>query len=165
MSTDHRAQVDELLADYRRSQERLATTQQELAAITETVRSQDGSVQVTVGPQGVLQDLVVDEAAYQRQRPAQLAATIVRLTKDAALAAAARAQEVLVPVLPADADPAAIFGRADVDPAPEGSDSQRSEPQRNDSRRADDNHDDEVDPDFSEERGWLQDSAGNGRRR
>lgn len=46
MASDHQAQVDELLADYRRSRERLAAMQKSLAAISESVTSADG----TTGP-------------------------------------------------------------------------------------------------------------------
>ncbi len=160
MSTDHRSQVEELLADYRRSRERLATMQQELTAITGTARSEDGAVRVTVGPQGVLRDLVIDDDAYRRQRPDQLAATIVRLTGEAARSAALRAQELLAPVLPAGADPAAIFeGRADLDPqgppvpAPPDAGSPSGS---NETRPADDTADDD---DLADEGSWLQDSA------
>ncbi|QIZ34588.1 YbaB/EbfC family nucleoid-associated protein [Saccharopolyspora sp. ASAGF58] len=146
MSTDHRAQVAELMADYRRSRERLAETHHDLSSIAETARSEDGSVQVVVGPQGVLREVVLSGDVYERQRPAQLAATIVQLTAAAAQAASRRAADVLAEVLPAGTDPELLLGgRADgaSDSAP-----------RNESRRIDDNVDDDDD-DFSDA-SWLR---------
>lgn len=118
MPSDHAAEVDELMAEYRRSREQLASVQRELSAITETARSGDDAVRVTVGPQGALRDLTITEDAYRRLRPSQLAATIVELADTATRACAARVERVLAPVLPARADPQAIVeGRADLDRA------------------------------------------------
>ncbi|MEV5538739.1 YbaB/EbfC family nucleoid-associated protein [Saccharopolyspora shandongensis] len=145
MSTDHRAQVEELMADYRRSRDRLAETHRDLSAIAETARSQDGRVQVVVGPQGELREVVLADDVYERQRPAQLAALIVQLAAAAAHAASRRAADVLAEVLPAGADPELLLGgHAEIpaDPAP-----------RNEPRRIDDNVDE--DEDFSEA-SWLR---------
>lgn len=115
MATDYRAQVEELVAGYRRSRERLAETGQQLAAITETARSEAGSIKVTVGAQGVLRDLVLSESAYSRNTPSQLSAAIVELTGRAAREAAAHAARLLAPVLPPGADPEAVLaGGADL---------------------------------------------------
>lgn len=117
MSTDHQAQVAELLADYRRSREQLASVQRELASLTGVARSPDGLVTATVGPHGNLVELDIADAAYQRHRPDQLADLIVRTTATAAAKAAESAHRVLAPVLPADADPAALLaGSADLRP-------------------------------------------------
>lgn len=140
MPTDHRSQVEELMADYRRSRERLADTRRDLAAVTATASSEDGRVRVVVGPQGALRELEIADDATQRMRPAQLAATIVRLSTEAARAAAERAASVLSDVLPAGTDPELLLG-----PPPEPV-------SRNDSRRIDDDADDE---DFSDA-SWLQ---------
>lgn len=148
MATDHRAQVDELLADYQRSHDRLAEVRHALASITETARSEDGTVQVTVGSQGVLRDLILSESAYQRHRPAQLSALIVRLTAEAARAAARRAENLLAPLLPAGTDPAEVLGRADLE---------QPLPERNDPPYPGDNHD-EDEEDLSGV-SWLRDSA------
>lgn len=159
MATDHRAEVEELLADYRRSREQLAGVQQELAAISEVARSEDGTVEVTVGAQGGLRDLLISENAYQRHRPAQLSALIVRLTAAASASAAARAAETLEPVLPAGTDPAGILdGRADLDPP---------EPPRNVVAPAHvqpvttttGHFEDEDDEDTADRHSWLEDSA------
>lgn len=67
MLIDHRARVEDLMADYRHSRERLATTQRGVSSIAETVRSEDGSIDVVVGPQGVLRDLIVSHDGYERE--------------------------------------------------------------------------------------------------
>jgi DNA-binding protein YbaB len=115
VTADHRAQVEDLLADYRRSREQLATVHRALVSIRESVTSEDGMVTATVGAQGTLTDLVIADAAYQRYRPAELARLVVRTTTAAATRAAGQAHRALQDVLPASADPAALLaGRADL---------------------------------------------------
>jgi DNA-binding protein YbaB len=75
---DHRAQVEDLLAGYRRSREQLGAVQRSLATVRETVTSDDGQVSVSVSASGALVDLSIDEDAYRVLRPAELAASIVR---------------------------------------------------------------------------------------
>lgn len=128
------------MADYRRSRERLSDTRRDLAAVSATARSDDGRVQVVVGPQGVLRELVLADDVDRRMRPAELAATIVRLSNEAARAAAERAATVLAEALPAGTDPELLLG---APPEPVS---------RNDSRPVDDNVEDE---DFSDA-SWLQ---------
>lgn len=154
MPTDHRARVEEALADYRRSRERLAEVRAELAGIVESATSTDDTVSVTVGPQGTLRDLRIAENAYERQRPSQLAATIVGLADKAARAAAVRAEDVLAPALSAGTDPASVLeGRADLDPG---------EPMRtpasggHDNGRVEAAEDERTEGDFPAEDGWLQ---------
>jgi DNA-binding protein YbaB len=117
VTADHRAQVDELLADYRRSREQLASVHHRLATVSESVTSADGLVTATVGAGGVLTDLVISDNAY-RLRQADLAALIVATAGAAASAAAKVACDAMAPVLPADTDPAALLrGTADLAPA------------------------------------------------
>lgn len=141
---DHQAEVDELLADYRRSQERLDETHRELGAVTAEASSSDSSVRVVVGHQGVLRDVVLSDDVYRRLRPAELAATIVRLTGQAAVAAAERTAAILAAALPAGADPDLLLGPV---PQPEPAPVRRQS-------RPDDNLEDE---DFSQT-SWLQSS-------
>ena len=125
MVADHRAQVEDLLAGYRRSREQLGAVQRSLATVRETVTSDDGHVAVTVSASGALVGLAIDEDAYRVLPPADLAALIVRTTAEASARVSRRAGEVLAPVLPADTDPAALLrGTADLSdaectPAPE----------------------------------------------
>ena len=118
MVADHRAQVDDLIAGYRRSREQLGAVQRQLATVHETVTSDDGLVAVTVSASGALAGLVIAESAYRMLRPAELAALIVRTTAEATARVTRAASEVLAPVLPTDTDPEALLrGRADLSPA------------------------------------------------
>lgn len=113
--TDHRDEVEQLLAEYRRSREQLADLQQQLTTISESASSADGLVTATVGGRGVLTGLAIADAAYERYRPAELAAQIVRLTGEATAKAFTDASEALAPVLPQDTDPQALLlGTADL---------------------------------------------------
>ncbi|MFC4853478.1 YbaB/EbfC family nucleoid-associated protein [Actinophytocola glycyrrhizae] len=112
---DHRAQVEDLLAGYRRSREQLGAVQRSLATVRETVTSDDGHVSVTVSASGTLVDLTISDDAYRVLRPADLAALIVGTTEQATARVTRQAGEVLAPVLPADTDPAALLrGTADL---------------------------------------------------
>jgi DNA-binding protein YbaB len=115
---DHRAQVEDLLAGYRRSREQLGTVQRQLAAVRETVTSENGLVAVTVSATGILIGLQIADAAYRDLRPADLAALIVTTTATAAAAVSRAAGEALAPVLPPDTDPVALLrGTADLSQA------------------------------------------------
>jgi DNA-binding protein YbaB len=118
VEADHRAQVEELLAEYRRSREQLGAVHRTLATITESASSVDGLVTATVGPSGQLVGLVIVESAYRKLRPHELAQCVVELTAQAAAKAARAAGEAIAPVLPRDADPEALLrGTADLTPA------------------------------------------------
>ncbi len=118
MVADHRAQVEDLVADYRRSREQLAGVHQALAAISESATSPCGLVTATVSAQGALTALELDESAYRVHRPDQLAAVIVRTTAAADALAARAAGHAVAPVLPSGTDPEALLrGTADLTPA------------------------------------------------
>jgi hypothetical protein len=113
--TNHRDEVAQLLADYRRGREQLAAVQRALLSIMESASSPDGLVTASVDSAGTLSGLVITDQAYSRYRPAELADTIVRTTRAAAAKAGERARQALAPVLPPDTDPAAFLtGRADL---------------------------------------------------
>ena len=115
---DHRAQVEELLADYRRSREQLVAVQRELAAVSGQASSPDGTVIATVDGGGKLASLELSELAYRRHRPEQLAELIVRTVAAAAAGAAEDTYKALSTVLPAATDPAALVaGTADLRPS------------------------------------------------
>lgn len=117
MTSDHRGQVEELLADYRRGRDHLASVQRDLAKITASATSPDDLVTATVDAGGVLVDLELADNAYRAHRPAQLAELIVLTTEAAAAKAAERTYRALAHVLPADTDPAALVrGTADLSP-------------------------------------------------
>jgi DNA-binding protein YbaB len=115
--TNHRDEVAELLADYRRSREQLASVHRALLSITESASSPDGLITASVDSAGTLSGLVINDDAFRRYRPAELADAVVRATRSAAVKAGERARQALVPVLPPDADPGAVLhGTADLTP-------------------------------------------------
>lgn len=117
MPTNHRDEVEQLLADYRNSRAQLATVHRTLLSITESASSPDGLVTATVNSSGVLCALAIAEDAYRRYRPAELADAIVRASRQAAVRAGGRAREALAPVLPPDVEPGAVLsGTADLTP-------------------------------------------------
>ncbi|GAA0597273.1 hypothetical protein GCM10010174_10850 [Kutzneria viridogrisea] len=124
MAHDHQAEVDQLVAEYRRSREQLVAVQRALAAVTESASSEDELVTVTVGAAGTITGLEIADGAYRRYRPVELAELIVRTTQVAVARAARCTHRELAAVLPADADPDAVLkGRADltdteIDPPP-----------------------------------------------
>jgi DNA-binding protein YbaB len=140
VASEQQAQVDELLADYRRSRDRLADMQRSLAAVSETVTSPDGLVTATVGAGGSLTRLVIADAAYVRISPTDLGRLIVTTTATAAAKAAETANRTVSPLLPVQTDPGAVLaGTADLTPA-------ELAPPR--ARRADD--------DSFEDMSWMQ---------
>lgn len=115
--TEHRARVDELLAEYRRSRDHLATVHQQLTAITASASSADGSVTATVGPRGTLTGLSITDEAYRTYRPDELAVQIMRAAAAASASALADASEVIAPALPPGSDPEALLlGTGDLAP-------------------------------------------------
>ncbi|MFS8096534.1 YbaB/EbfC family nucleoid-associated protein [Lentzea alba] len=142
---DHRAQVEELLADYRRSREQLASVQRELAAVVGRASSPDGTVTAVVGAGGKLASLELSELAYRRHRPEQLAELIVRTVAAAAASAAEDTYKALSTVLPASTDPAALVaGTANLQPAEyEVDDTETVDLGRPVRRRVDDDEDNE----------------------
>jgi DNA-binding protein YbaB len=118
VASDHRAQVEELLADYRRSREQLASMQQTLAAISETVASSDSAVTATVGAHGTLTGLIISDEAYLRYRPSELGKLVVQTVAAATAKASEAANRTVSPLLPVQTDPAALLaGRADLSDA------------------------------------------------
>lgn len=116
--SEHRAQVEELLAGYRRSREQLASVQRELTSVTASASDPDRLVTATVGPRGTLTALTISDEAYRRYRPAELADQIVRATASATVRALTAASEIMAPALPSGTDPQALLlGTADLDEA------------------------------------------------
>lgn len=110
--------AEQLLADYRRSREQLASVHRALAGLSVSESSHDGAITVTVGAQGGLTGLSLHEDACRYYRPRRLAETIVSLAAAAARRASAEAAHILAPVLPPGADPGAFLaGSADLRPA------------------------------------------------
>ena len=117
VATDHRANVEDLLAEYRRSREQLAAVHRELTAIAESASDAEELVTVTVSARGTIVGLDIAEGAYRVYRPDQLARQIVLAAGMATTKAVRAAGRVLEPVLPVDSDPDALLrGTADLRP-------------------------------------------------
>jgi hypothetical protein len=131
VATDHRASVDDLLADYRRSREQLAGVHRELASIAESATDADELITVTVSARGSIVGLEITEGAYRVYRPDQLARQIVLVAGMATTKAVRAAGQALAPVLPVASDPDALLrGTADLRPeeyAPEPPDEESLE--------------------------------------
>ncbi len=84
MRTETRAQLEEMLGEYRAMMARLDRMKADVAAMTGTARSPDGSVTVTVGPRGDLLDVALDPS---RARKLDLKALAARIVETAGLAA------------------------------------------------------------------------------
>jgi hypothetical protein len=113
--SEHRAQVEELLADYRRSRDQLASVQRELTSVTASASDPDRLITATVGPRGTLTKLAISDEAYRRYRPAELADQVVRVTAAATVRALTAAGEIMAPALPSGTDPQALLlGTADL---------------------------------------------------
>jgi len=84
MRTETRAELDEMLDEYRGMIARLDRTRADIAGMTATARSSDGSVTVTVGPRGDLVDLALDPTHARNLEPQALA---TRILETAGLAA------------------------------------------------------------------------------
>ncbi|OZM75321.1 hypothetical protein CFN78_02515 [Amycolatopsis antarctica] len=158
---DHRAQVDELLADYRRSRDQLAEVHRELGAISASVANADGTVTATVGARGTLTGLTITDEAYQRFRPAELAAEIVRIAGAATVKALAGAGEVLAPALPAGTDPQALLlGTADLTAAEVSADVPAAGPRPRDEDVSADDFAARAEEDSFEDQNWVTRTQG-----
>lgn len=94
------------LADLQRQgqemQQRSEQLQADMAELSESASSPDGSVQVTVGGNGALRDLQIGPQAMSKTGP-QLAAEVMRLSATAQSAAAKRVMSMVEPLAGADA--------------------------------------------------------------
>jgi DNA-binding protein YbaB len=111
-----RARLEHLMTEYDRMRGNLATLQQRLAQAEGDARSEDGSVRVTVGPQGELRGLEITPRAYRHLSPSELAAEIVRLAGKATQAVREQMHEVMAPFLPAGVSYADVAAGS-IDPA------------------------------------------------
>ncbi|WP_016698335.1 YbaB/EbfC family nucleoid-associated protein [Actinoalloteichus spitiensis] len=165
---DHQADVNALLADYRRSREQLGTVRRDLVAIRETASSPDRTVTATVGSQGALRDLTISPDAYRRHRPDELAKLVLTTVSEASQAASRAAERALAPVLPervgSDSVLAGTGDLSDRDllPGAEAVDRGRNEDGDAASRGADE--DDSFDAvSWLRPGGWSGSGEGNGR--
>ncbi|MFJ6672012.1 YbaB/EbfC family nucleoid-associated protein [Actinosynnema sp. NPDC091369] len=92
-----------MVEDGRRTAEEVWRVNRALAAIEVTASSDDGLVDVTVGPDGAMRALRLDPRLYRAPDAAALARAVTRAAQAAAGSAHRAAFDVLKPLLPADA--------------------------------------------------------------
>jgi DNA-binding protein YbaB len=102
MSTPLRQQLDSALADLRVQQTRLRSAAEELAKTTTTAASKDRAIEATVDSQGKLTAIKLKGTGFRKLAPAELAARVVETVRSAQDAAARKAVDALMGMLPAD---------------------------------------------------------------
>lgn len=107
---EHRVRVEELVAEYRQSKLHLGSVHQQLSTITASAASSDGAVTSTVSARGTLIDLVIDDQAYRRYQPVELAEQIILATASASSTVAAQASALLAPLLPQPSSTSSSLG-------------------------------------------------------
>lgn len=113
--------------------------QEQLGELTETARSQDGTVAVTVGANGALRGVHIDDRAL-RGSAAELSAELMRLSAQAQANAARRAVALVEPIA---GESATEFLRSQL--PPESVDEAAGAPQ-----------DDDYDDEFGDPRDFLR---------
>jgi DNA-binding protein YbaB len=96
-----RREVEALMDGYDVATRRIADAQRQMREVAGKAESSDRTVKVTVGPQGKLTGLELDQRAYRKLAPAKLAALILELTEQAAADVTEQMKKLLGPLLPA----------------------------------------------------------------
>ncbi|MEO3928861.1 YbaB/EbfC family nucleoid-associated protein [Micromonosporaceae bacterium B7E4] len=96
-----RAEYEQLVTEYERSRQRLATLHERMSALTSSATSDDGLVTVTVGARGELSTVEVEPRAYRRLAPTELGESIVATARKAGEQVAEQLRELLSPLMPA----------------------------------------------------------------
>ncbi|WP_308167683.1 YbaB/EbfC family nucleoid-associated protein [Catellatospora tritici] len=99
---DLMARFDEVYDRYTKLRGGLGTLQARLKDLHGTAATRDRLVQVKVGPQGQLVELVIHDDAYRRYPARELGSVITGLTQTAAAQAAEQMQQLLGEFMPPD---------------------------------------------------------------
>jgi DNA-binding protein YbaB len=83
MPEEYKLKIDELTAQYTKSREDALASHQRLQEVSETVTSKKGLVTVTVGAQGEIRSLTLNNRTYRDMAPAELSHVIVDTLKTA----------------------------------------------------------------------------------
>lgn len=94
---DHK--LDQLVQQAEQRAQQFGSVRDQLAEVSNTDESTDGTVRVTVASTGALTDLSLDDSAGKR-RPAELAREILRCAQRAQAGIAERAQEIVTATVP-----------------------------------------------------------------
>lgn len=104
MSETHDEHLDDLLGDYRRQFEELASTQQKLKTIVCTATSPRREVAVTAAFGGQVTSVDFPSSAYRRMAPAELAAAVQQTITEAQRLVNVAAVDLVAPTLPEGVD-------------------------------------------------------------
>ena len=101
---------DEWLANFEAKvadvQQKAAAFRANLEASGASEQSEDGTLRVTVAPNGALTDLAIQDSALRRHSGAELAAEIMKLTRAAQRAAAGQVADAFAPLAGTSPEPA-----------------------------------------------------------
>lgn len=95
-----RAQAAELMTRFDNMRVGYGSLQQKILKVNATVKSPDGYVTATVGPQGQVLKLELDPRIYRRPNSRELAATITKTIQEAAQKATEQVSELCSPFMP-----------------------------------------------------------------
>lgn len=95
------AQLEQLATEYTRIRTEMQTIQEKVRATTATVKSDNGMLTVTVGPQGDIVELKVNNREYRKMAPAELANVLTTTLTRARAAVHEQMRGILTPVMPA----------------------------------------------------------------
>lgn len=104
---------DRMFADIREATAGIGGAQQQFLGVSATARSEDGMVEVTVGPRGQLVDLKLDPRIYRKPNSTELANKIVETTRRASEDAMNQGKQIVDQNTPAELD-VSKFGDATV---------------------------------------------------
>lgn len=104
MGDEDDLRVEDLYEYYEQQRAGLAELQERMNAITITAHSPRREVEVTVGFNGIVSDIVFPGSAYRRLTPQELSSMIMRTIGDARERAADQAADLLRPLMPAGLD-------------------------------------------------------------
>ena len=100
MDEQFRMSLERIAADYGERMSALRYVQEQVRYVTSCARTEDGMVEVEVGPQGQLLNVRLDPEVYHHMSSARLSECIARLAADAAGDAARQVRELVAGVVP-----------------------------------------------------------------
>lgn len=94
-------QLEQLATEYTRIRTEMRTIQEKVQAVTATVKSDNGMLTVTVGPQGDIVALKVNNREYRKMAPAELANALTTTLARARAAVHEQMRGILTEFVPA----------------------------------------------------------------
>ncbi|WP_455362408.1 YbaB/EbfC family nucleoid-associated protein [Streptomyces sp. SYSU K21746] len=114
MSESMEQKLSRAMAELSAVQEAVARAESELSQGSETIRSRDRAVEVTVGPQGELMTLKFPDNKYRNMTGPQLAASVLEAVQEGRAQMARRVMDAFEPLTQASGGPTGLRGM-DID--------------------------------------------------